>query len=665
MTDRTGDSTKSAHEAKSVSEQQDEDYDKMQTENTKSTRTPDRPTASGEVDSARASRSRDAEKSTDGQPAGLQQRSGAHQPHALSAALAQAANTVQTTISQAQQSISMANAMQHAMAPPTLMFHQQQSFHPPPGGHQNQYPMQGSSSDADYSQILAAYQPAASGTPIGFGGNPLSGFPSHPMGPCNSTSVLTAPLSGAVGMGGYNESNASTTEANETWRILDNHPHLLDPDVKPTHSDGQPCIQGAAMFSSQTIAPGLVFLGQKDTGRWCEAREAVTLLIVNSTSEFEYTLDDVRNSVASDIERLKGFDDACILEELPASMGRNGPYRVTMAAAAALSLIEAEGVNLFHFDSANGIENELDFDVELLLPSGRKYTLARPDLPPRQPKKHDTSCRIRFQMTIPVALSARSAEEREKAMTRLRDLLRHHFLGHSAHNVGFHKHRDERSGRNAQGLIGFVNHPVTVSRAEFIATAFQDLKYVNAGMGELVKLTLDHDYTVKASIMKCCFRAVCLKQQGGKCEAWVQMMRRHGLFNQPAGPYLARGKRKFELTSQQEEYRVSQTSAIKAMRLEKECRAHTRGRCVNGSACRAPHITDPATILCNSIVTPADKGVSSFNRSYGFCALHQKQMACPYKDCVHKLDYDGPQTSGVHDPPRRARGWRRDRLAVS
>ena len=57
-----------------------------------------------------------------------------------------------------------------------------------------------------------------------------------------------------------------------------------------------------------------------------------------------------------------------------------------------------------------------------------------------------------------------------------------------------------------------------------------------------------------------------------------------------------------------------------------------RGRCVNGSACRSPH-----TITCNSLVTPADRGVSNFNRSYGFCALHLKNMACPYKDCVHGL----------------------------
>ena len=95
----------------------------------------------------------------------------------------------------------------------------------------------------------------------------------------------------------------------------------------------------------------------------------------------------VRNSIASDIDRLNGFDDSCINEDLPAEMGPNGPYRVTMAAAAALSLIEAEGVSIFHYDPAKGIDNELDFDVELLLPSGRKYSLARPDRPrPANPR---------------------------------------------------------------------------------------------------------------------------------------------------------------------------------------------------------------------------------------------------------------------------------------
>ena len=37
-------------------------------------------------------------------------------------------------------------------------------------------------------------RPAGLGTPFGCGGNPLSGFPSQPMGPCTPTSVPTAPL---------------------------------------------------------------------------------------------------------------------------------------------------------------------------------------------------------------------------------------------------------------------------------------------------------------------------------------------------------------------------------------------------------------------------------------------------------------------------------------
>ena len=124
MTDRTENSAKSAHEAKSVSEQQDEDYEKMQRENT-NTRTPDRLAPHDEPDDERASRSRDGQ-TTDGQPAGQQHRSGIHAPHALAADLAQAADPVQATIDQAQQNVDMATAMQQMMPPQGLIFSQHQ-----------------------------------------------------------------------------------------------------------------------------------------------------------------------------------------------------------------------------------------------------------------------------------------------------------------------------------------------------------------------------------------------------------------------------------------------------------------------------------------------------------------------------------------------------------
>ena len=315
-----------------------------------------------------------------------------------------------------------------------------------------------------------------------------------------------------------------------------------------------------------------------------------------------------------------------------------------MAAAAALSLIEAEGVTLFHFDSANGLDNETDFDVEILLPSGRQYSLARPDRQPRPPKKHDVSCRIRFRIGIPSGLSARNDEERDMAMSRLRDHFRHHFKSYNAHNVGFHKHRDEQSGRFVQGLTGFVNHPTNVSREEFIVNAFQELKYVNAGMGELVKLTLDHDDTVKAKIQKCCFRAACPKTNGGKCEVWAQTMHRHGLMTSQQPSDRARGKRKMDPTEQQIDFRAQELSAIRAKRPPPQCRAHARGRCVNGSACTSAHTKDPATILCNSMVSAADMGVSATNKSYGYCALRMKNLPCPYKDCIHTLTIASPES---------------------
>ena len=106
MTDHKKNSAKGAHDERSMSEKQDDEYEKMQKEinYTIPRRTPDRPAALGGSEDARASRSRD-EKTTDGQPAEQQQRSGTHPPLGLAAALEQAADTVQATIGQAQQNI--------------------------------------------------------------------------------------------------------------------------------------------------------------------------------------------------------------------------------------------------------------------------------------------------------------------------------------------------------------------------------------------------------------------------------------------------------------------------------------------------------------------------------------------------------------------------------
>ena len=200
MTDRKKNSTTGAHDEKSRSEQQDDEYRKMQKEKANYTiprRTPDRPAAPGEADDARATRSRDAEKTTDGQPAGQQQRSGTHPPLGLAAALEQAADTVQATIGQAQQNVDTAIAMQQMLPPQGLIFSQNQPFYPPAGGFQQQYPIQNSMALPSLALAqIAAHQSAATSIPFGGGGYlPSGGYPPQPGGPCNATSAPDASLS--------------------------------------------------------------------------------------------------------------------------------------------------------------------------------------------------------------------------------------------------------------------------------------------------------------------------------------------------------------------------------------------------------------------------------------------------------------------------------------
>ena len=265
---------------------------------------------------------------------------------------------------------------------------------------------------------------------------------------------------------------------------------------------------------------------------------------------------------------------------------------------------------------------------------------------PRPRKVHDKTCRVRFTLNIPPGLGARNAMERDAAMVRLQFMIKRHFGGFGAVNIGFFKARDERTGRNQYSLTGFVNHAKTISRQEFIAAAFKDIKFINAGMGELTKVMLHRDDLTAAGIKQCCFRHECDKQRNGKCDIFFDVMRTHGML-EPSKR--ADGKRKVQLdspTDAQLAQRAVELDSIKAKRGEIQCRAHTRGRCTNGGKCTAPHTTDPAEIMCNSTVAPGEKAGLS-NKTYGYCHLVLKGLKCPYKECIH--DGVDPKTDASMD----------------
>ena len=500
--------------------------------------------------------------------------------------------------------------------------------------------------------MLLGYPPAPpqmyASTPLGPGGYPPpSGYPPQPEGPCTSTSAHAAPLSWRDVGNEEQRMAQELAEAKDLWKKLDHHPHLMNLKAKPewtgmNESEGLPYIEGADMFVSQTLTPGTMFVGEQGSGRWAETREAVTVLLTEKSNKTPYSAEDIRASVASELERMGGFDDACLDGDLPSVALSYGPYKVTMAAEAAHCLIESEGVTLFRHDSQQGLCDEKDFNIEILLPSGRQYPLersARQAQEERPRKEFDKTRRVRFHLNIPSGLAARNDTERTAAMVRLHAHLRRHFKNHGANNIGFHKARNDKTGRFANTLTGFVNHPADVTRKDFITKAFGGIKYFNAALGELAKIHLSREDITAANIQQCCFRTNCSKQPGTRCNVFMELMRRHDML--PPVESVG-GKRKMnEPTSEQMAQREADKKAIKEQRREPDCRAHAKGRCVNGPECKHPHSADSAGIMCNSTVAVGEKA-SINNKTYGWCHLIAKGMDCPYKDCVHSVSLDSP-----------------------
>ena len=56
---------------------------------------------------------------------------------------------------------------------------------------------------------------------------------------------------------------------------------------------------------------------------------------------------------------MAGYDDKCIDEDLPESLGKAGPWKVLLAAAAAKAMIDADGVTIVAYDSDLGTRDPM------------------------------------------------------------------------------------------------------------------------------------------------------------------------------------------------------------------------------------------------------------------------------------------------------------------
>ena len=198
----------------------------------------------------------------------------------------------------------------------------------------------------------------------------------------------------------------------------------------------------------------------------------------------------------------------------------------------------------------------------------------------------------------------------------------------------------------------FVNHPQDVERGAFIRKAFRDFKWIDAGMGELIKVSLRAEDIASSGIKECCFKNECPTLQGrAGCTERETCLRKINMTrpNPKNEPQDRTRKRKANVydgpTPEQMAARQESSAAAMAARDKAECRAHMKGRCVNGDKCTAKHTTPCSEILCNSRV-PIGSKASITNLTYGYCKLHDEaKIPCPYKDCVWS-------ETPLQDPPQ-------------
>ena len=177
-------------------------------------------------------------------------------------------------------------------------------------------------------------------------------------------------------------------------------------------------------------------------------------------------------------------------------------------------MIDADGVTIVAYDSNIGTRDPMDFEVDLRLPSGNPYEIPRTEKVRYPPKERDNSKRISCFIYVPRNASGPNKDEETAAEMRLEKVANSHFHKHGGVGVGFFRPRDPASGRRESILTMFVNHPQDVERGTFIRKAFRDFKWIDAGMGELIKVSLRAEDIAASGIKECCFKNECPTLQG-------------------------------------------------------------------------------------------------------------------------------------------------------
>ena len=223
-------------------------------------------------------------------------------------------------------------------------------------------------------------------------------------------------------------------------------------------------------------------------------------------------------------------------------------------------------------------------------------------------------------------------QAREATKGKVQALLADH-----AEHVAFGDCKDDQ-GHLLPKILVFIRHSEASSMAE-LAPALRRVRYIDVGLEELVKTTLNKADLSKLGIKSCCYTPACVQGQfvpakngrparpAPKCDAGQRAYASRMCFSaRPARTSNRTDRHADKRAGEEQRANAARAAISKAYRPPQECRAHEAGRCTKGDQCYESHNVPDWMIMCCSMRKPKPGQKLRYTR----CTSLRVGKECPY-----------------------------------
>ena len=456
--------------------------------------------------------------------------------------------------------------------------------------------------------------------------------PSTSEGPAHPPALSRRPPSGPPGGSGPKKQKHSFDFMAQPNAGL-TYAQLADEDNEPVPTPEGESLSGARMFEFDDLETQekLVWVGH-----WAKGAEAVEVKFALPGNTTHFRESDVQQSLHATMAR-KHLPESLIDPVLPNAQHTTGPWTQTMAAAAAAQLAEDCWLTVY---SANEGTQSVEFEVIVLDPAGKSNNYTRRDGMTHAQilalRKEEDTRKIVLYVTWPSEYKTYPKPKFEKAKAATKGKVKALLADHAEH-VSFGECKDNQ-GHLLPKFLVFIRHGKESSMHE-LAPALRNLRYIDVGLEELVKTSLNKKDLSQLGVKPCCYTPACVQGQpvaanakkgrparpAPKCDAGQRAYAARMCFFRPV--YVSSDDRHADKRAGEERRASEAREAIsKAHQPMQECRAHEAGRCSKGDMCYEAHNVPDCTIMCCSVRKPKLGRKAKFTT----CTSLRVGRECPY-----------------------------------